>query len=110
MAGPYGPPPKASVKAFAAVAADVNGAVLPAEGGANIRLMGWHVRSSAAATAVIIKNAATGAGGTALVHVGVEASKEDGEWYGPNGLDANLGISISFGAGAPDIDIYWASL
>jgi hypothetical protein len=105
-----GPPPKATAVTNLAVGADVDGVILPAAGGPNIRLMGWRARAGAGAATFNIKNGATGATGTVIAPVALLANEDDGEWFGPMGIDANLGISIDWLTGAPDITIYWASL
>lgn len=88
------------------ITADVDAAVAAATG---LRLMGWAARESAAVPAIAsfqIVNGATGAAGTTLVPVALPASGGDGDWYGPQGLDAAGGISIDFDAGRFDIALY----
>ena len=90
-----------------AVDADVDAAVAAAVG---LRLMGYSAREAdgtPAAASFNIKHAATGAAGTVLACVELEASKGDHMWFGPQGLDAADGISIDDIGGTYDVTLYY---
>ena len=89
-----------------AVAADVDAAVAAVAG---LRLIGWAAKESDGTPAVAtfdIKNAATGAAGAVLVPVELSANESTREWYGPEGIPADDGLSIDHIAGTFDIYLY----
>lgn len=92
----------------AGIAADVEPAVVAATG---LRLMGYAARESHATTpaaaAVNIVHGATVAGGDAIVPVELAADSSKSEWFGPQGIDVEDGISIEVVAGTVDVVLYF---
>lgn len=100
----------ASVDVNAAVVADVNAAVAAAAG---LRLVGFNAQESAgtpAATAFKIVNGATGAGGTVIAAVKLAASSSVTQWFGPEGIAADSGLSIDWVSGQVDVQLYYKTL
>ena len=88
------------------VAADVDALVAAAVG---LRLIGWSCKESdgsPAAASFNIKNSATGAAGSLLVPVELTANESAGDWYGPDGIDAQDGLSIDHVAGTFHVVLY----
>lgn len=100
--------PKAcSVSLNAAAAADVDAAVAAARG---LRLMGaaWReVAGSAAAAAFDIVNGATGNAAGKVFPVEVAANGSGSVWFGPNGINCPLGLSLNVTAGTVDVILYY---
>lgn len=97
----------ASSDVNATVAADVDAAVAAAAG---LRVVGYSARETAGSTAVAkIVNGATGAGGSAIMNIGLTANDSKVEWCWP-GIDAAAGISIDHVSGALDITIFYITV
>ncbi len=90
-----------------AVAADVDAAV---GANANLRLVGFAARESAAAPAIAscyVVNGATGAAAGKVVPIALAASGMASQWFGPEGIPCPLGLSIDWEAGEIDISLYY---
>lgn len=86
---------------FSAAVAATRDAVVP--GANNLRFMGYSFRESGGAAAQFrIRNSAVGASGAVMRNVVLAANQEIHEWFGPNGILAENGISIERVAGAAD--------
>lgn len=93
-----------AVSNFAAASAANRDAVFAAS--ANMRLFGYSFRESGGAAATFrIRNGPTGAAGTVHRTIVLAANEEKHEWFGPNGILSELGISVERVAGAADQSI-----
>ncbi len=72
----------------------------------NLRLFGYSFRESAGAAAQFrIRNGPTGAAGVIHRNIVLAANQEIHEWFGPNGILSENGISVERVAGAADESI-----
>lgn len=97
----------ASADVNLAVTADVDAAVAAQAG---LRLMGFAARESAgtaAAATFKIVHGATGAGGTMMVPVELAANASAAEWFGPDGIAAESGLSIDWIAGEVEVVLFY---
>lgn len=99
-------PPGVTGSPFAANNADQSLFVAAARG---LRLMGWSCRESAGTPAAFSFRIFNGSSssGTTLANLGGAASANDNQWLGPNGINADNGLSIKHGAGVYDVTVYW---
>lgn len=77
-----------------------------------VRILGWSVRESAGTPAVAtlrIMRGATVAGGTTIAFVELAANASAQQWYGPQGIEAQAGLTIDHIAGEYDIVVYYTA-
>lgn len=99
--------PGSNVDTNAAVTADIDAAI---SADPNLRLMGYSCRESAGAPAVAgfqIVNGATGNAANKVVEQELAANESNTEWFGPDGIECPLGISVNFLAGEFDVDLFY---
>lgn len=72
---------------------------------ANMRLFGYSFRESGGAAATFRIRNGTSAAGTIIRTIVLAANAEQHEWFGPNGILCENGISVERVAGAADQSI-----
>lgn len=80
-------------------ASDVPNAIVAAATG--LRYYGFTCMEDANQPAsFVIKHSATASGGTALEYVTLNAGQSTSDWYGPDGQDAQNGLSVQWISGS----------
>lgn len=73
---------------------------------ANMRLMGYSVKETAAAVATLVLHHGTSASGTATAFVNLAAAGSTTEWFGPQGIPMPSGVWIERLTGTTAVTVY----
>jgi hypothetical protein len=77
-----------------------------------LRMLGWSIRESAGSAAVAtvrIMRGATVAGSTTIAFIELAANASAQEWYGPQGIEMQEGITVDHITGTIDLTIFWTA-
>lgn len=96
-------PPAAQATQIATGTANVQG--LAAQGGR--RLMGYHVRETAGATAACRLYHGTDATGEELAAESLAANGRERQWFGPDGIAVPKGVYIERPSGSTKVTLFW---
>ncbi len=73
---------------------------------ANMRLMGYSIKETAAAVATMSLLHGASSAGTALVHLNFAASASSTQWFGPQGIPCAAGVWIERLTGSTAVILY----
>lgn len=86
-------------------------AVLP--GNRYLRLMGYSIRESAGtsgAAAADIVEGATASGGDKVVPIELSGNTNEKDWFGPDGIEMQSGVSVRVISGTVDIVVFYKDI